>query len=267
MSRIVAWLFAALFLLPAVRVRADSIIEFDIIPNRTDRGLISYAGIPPSSPLVGSKIGVDDVTAPHVPLYQLFNHLNTPKRKNAKSTLVGEGSLNFATGNFVSRQQIGNTMNYVFGPGGTFSVTGGLHLPQKSTSKGGPYFNPKTDMAPTVLLQGSFTDVSSASLILKGPSRGWGTFSGPIDVAFAASLDERFGFRPGTHFVGTYIQDFTGARIILKKDDAFGGNPGGGGIDLSPNAPEPSSIVQLSAGAMGLGCYGFYIWRRRPRAA
>jgi hypothetical protein len=180
--------------------------------------------------------------------------------------MAGEGSLNFTTGNFISRQHLGNTMSYVFGPGGTFSLTGGLHLPQKSKSKSSVFFNPKTDIAPTVLLQGSFTDVSTATLILKGKSKGWGTFSGPIDVTLANSLDKLFGFKPGTHFVGTYFQDFNGAHILIKKDDAFNGHPGPGGIDLTPAAPEPSSIIQLSAGAMGLGCYGLYIWRRRPRA-
>lgn len=214
-SGVVGLLFVALTIsLSAVPARANAILDF-LIPGGT--GTISYAG--GSNPLVGSGIGVSQVTG-----------INTPQ--NAGTLTITGGSLGFTTGAFASS----TPGSWIFSPlGSSINIVGSV--------LGGPA---------TTLLTGFFT--SDITVLSFGPTNPLKIVAAAIANFIDPTLAAHFGLVGGTSqgYVGALNLSFFALAVppnSFTSSTVLSGN-------VTSHVPEPVSLFLLGSGLLGLAALG-----------
>ncbi len=214
-SGVVGLLLVALTIsLSAVPAQANTILDF-LIPGGS--GSVSYAG--GSNPLVGSSIGVSQVTG-----------INTPQ--NAGTLTISGGNLSFTTGAFT-----GSTSNsWIFSPQNSSITIWGSVL-------GGPT---------VALLSGVFS--SDVTVLSFGPSNPLKIVAAAIVNFIDPDLAAYFGLTGGTSqgFVGGLNLSFSASAV---PPNAFQSSSVGSG-NVTSHVPEPVSLLLLGSGLLGLAALG-----------
>ena len=189
-----------------------SSLDFNI--STPTSGSISYAG--GAAPLIGSGIQVDNVVG-----------LGTPSNDGVIS-VCDTCSLNFTSG--------ASTGGWVFGSGGTISITGGIIFPDATTDIG----------TGTTLLTGTFDTAQIFELVA-------GTFK--FEILGASFSDTKnpdllafYGLPDVTYFGGLNLSFTTSATIGNAITDSSLGS----GAVTNQVVPVPAAVWLFGSGLLGL---------------
>jgi hypothetical protein len=223
-------------------VQAAPLFNYDQGGGLSPGGTVVFDG----TKLVGSGIGFDLMNASGTSSDGVF-HCSTAGGSVTLGTT--RCRLSFTTGNLVSVTPSGlNTNTYVFGPGGSITLTGYLSTATPDNTA------PIIGTTPLVV-SGNF---NSYSITLQAPPSGSGgtgvgaglgfDFKDPMMLAY-------FGLAADTEFRFTTSQLAIGACSATAAGFSCNVN----NADFQNTTPEPGTLALLGIGLLGIGLLG---WRR-----
>ena len=213
-------------------------LDFNMNTSHPAGASISYAG--GATPLVASSLGVDDVTG-----------VETPANDGVTRNLIN-GLLNFTTGNFTGS----DANSWFFGPGGSFTVTGGVDL-----NNDGDALDPQDVPTGTTLLTGPFT---GTTFIFSLPFVGIKITGGPFQDVKDPGLTGFYGLAdPSILWVSGFNLSFVSGANPGSSFTVNTPNIGSGDIIDIPVIPEPLSLFLFGLGGVGALASTLKGYRRR----
>jgi hypothetical protein len=214
-------------------------LDFNMDATHPAGASLSYAG--GANPLIASSLGVDTVLG-----------VQTPLNDGVVRNVVG-GLLNFTTGNFTGS----DANSWFFGPGGSFTVTGGVDL-----TNDGDVLDPQDVPAGSTLLTGPFT---GTTFIFSLPFVGIKVTGGPFQDVKDPILTSFYGLGdPSILWVSGFNLSFVSGATPGSSFTVNVPNIGSGDIIDIPVIPEPMSLFLFGLGGIGALASTLKSHRRRP---